>query len=90
MEFEWDAAKARLNSRKHGVSFPDAVSALEDDRALTMSEHAADGEERWITLGMDALGRVLVVIYTLRAERVRLISARTATPSERRTYVEGS
>ena len=68
--------KARLNSRKHGVSFADAVASLEDGGALTMGDHLSAGEERWITMGLDALGRVLVVVYTWRGESVRLISAR--------------
>jgi uncharacterized DUF497 family protein len=89
MEFEWDPKKARLNLRKHGVSFGDAVSVLEDQRALTMTEQAPDGEERWITLGLDSLGRILVVIYTWREDRVRMISARSATTRERRQYEEG-
>jgi uncharacterized DUF497 family protein len=64
MDFEWDAQKARMNARKHSIQFADAVHVLEDDNALTTSEHASDGEERWITLGVDALGRILVVVYT--------------------------
>ena len=90
MEFEWDAQKARLNARKHGVQFADAVLVLEDDNAMTTTEHAADGEERWITLGVDALARILVVVYTWRKSRVRVISARLATPAERELYAEGS
>lgn len=89
MESEWDPKKARLNVRKHGVHFSDAVSVLEDNNALSITEESADGEERWITLGADVLGRILVVVYTWRRNRVRLISARPATPSERRHYVEG-
>jgi uncharacterized DUF497 family protein len=89
MDVEWDPNKARLNVRKHGVHFSDALSALEDESALTMTEESAGGEERWITLGADALGRVLVVVYTWRGRRVRLISARPATPGERRQYGEG-
>ena len=78
--------KARLNSRRHGVSFADAVAFLEDEGALTMRDLSSAEEERWITLGIDALGRVLVVVYTFRGERVRLISARGATARERRQY----
>jgi uncharacterized DUF497 family protein len=89
MDFEWDAQKARMNVRKHGIQFADAVHVLEDDNALTTSEHASDGEERWITLGVDALGRILVVVYTWRKTRVRIISARPATPGERDRYAEG-
>jgi uncharacterized DUF497 family protein len=80
---EWDLGKARLNSRKHGVSFADAVTSLEDEKALTMRGAFSDEEERWITMGMDAVGRVLVV-YTWRDESLRLISARKATVRERR------
>jgi uncharacterized DUF497 family protein len=88
MEFEWDPKKARLNVRKHGVHFSDALSVLEDENALTVIEESADGEARWITLGSDALGRVLVVVYTWRGRNVRMISARPATPRERRQYEE--
>lgn len=89
MLVEWDPVKARLNVRKHGVLFADAVSAREDERALTMRDTFADEEERWITLGMDAIGRTLVVVYAWRGERVRLISARKGTRRERRSYEEG-
>ncbi|MGO9255988.1 MAG: BrnT family toxin [Bryobacteraceae bacterium] len=88
MEVEWDPAKARLNARKHGVAFADAVAALKDVEALTMRDALSDDEERWVTLGLDAFGRVLVVVYTWRGERVRLISVRRATPRERRRYEE--
>ena len=62
VEYQWDPVKARLNFRKHGVYFADAVTVLEDERALTIRDAYSDDEERWITLGMDAMGRVLVVI----------------------------
>lgn len=89
MESEWDPKKARTNLRKHGVRFADAVLVLEDDYALTMLDESSDDEERWLTLGLDAVGRVLVVVYTWRDGRARLISARQATPRERRIYEEG-
>jgi len=89
MDFEWDPQKARLNVRKHRVHFADAVSVLEDEQALTVTESSADGEARWVTLGADALGQVLVVVYTWRGKNVRLISARPATSRERREYGEG-
>lgn len=87
MECEWDPAKAGANVRKHGVHFADAVSALEDEHALTIRDAYAE-EERWITLGRDALGRLLVVVYTWRGDRARIISARLATPRERRQHEE--
>jgi uncharacterized protein len=64
------------------------VAALEDERAVTIRDPFSDEEERWITLGQDAFGRVLVVVYSWREENVRLISARQATPRERRKYTE--
>ena len=73
MSYEWDPAKARANFAKHGVRFADAVTVLEDDLALTMLDPSSDLEERWITLGRNALGRVIVVVYTWRGENVRLI-----------------
>ena len=86
MEFEWDARKAVANLRKHGVDFADAGTALYDEQAITMPDEGSDEEDRFVTLGMDALGRVLVVVYTWREDRPRLISARKATPRERRQY----
>ena len=82
---EWDAEKAAANLRKHGVDFADAATVLSDDFALTVSD-ADPEEDRWVTLGVDALGRMLVVVYTWRDGGARLISARKATASERRQY----
>jgi uncharacterized protein len=86
VDCEWDPAKAKANLTKHGIHFADAVSALEDDSALTIRDPYSEEEERWITLGMDALGRLLVVVYVWRGEKVRLISARLAARHERRQY----
>ena len=71
------------------MQFADAVAALEDENALTMRDPCSEDEERWISLGLDALGRVLAVVYTWRGDRIRLISARPAAPRERRQYEEG-
>jgi hypothetical protein len=89
VKFEWDAAKAELNLQKQGVDFADAVIALEDALAATVSDPDSSGEDRYITMGTDALGRLLVVSYTWRGEILRIISARQATPREQRQY-EGS
>jgi uncharacterized DUF497 family protein len=86
---EWNSHKAASNLRKHGVDFADAATALNDEFALTVSDEHPN-EQRFITLGMDALGRALVVAYTWRGEGVRLISARKATRRERRQYEVGS
>lgn len=90
MSYEWDPDKARANLIKHYIRFADGVIALEDERALTIRDISSEEEERWVTLGMDAYGRVLVVVYTWRAETIRLISARLATQRERRQYEQGS
>jgi uncharacterized DUF497 family protein len=86
--YKWDAAKAHLNAAKHNVRFNDAVSALEDDCALTQRDFLSEDEERWITIGQDGLDRVVVVVYTWRGSDIRIISARLATRRERRQYLE--
>ena len=88
--YEWDDQKARTNLRKHGVDFADAVGVFEDDSALTMADAlTAVNEQRQLTLGRDSLGRVLLVAYTWRGARIRIFSARRASPRERRQYREG-
>ena len=87
MQVEWDPPKAVANLRKHGVDFADAVTVLHDDQAITVTDTQSD-EDRFVTIGGDAVGRVLVVAYTWRPDRVRIISARAATPRERRQYEE--
>jgi uncharacterized DUF497 family protein len=87
VELEWNPRKATGNVRKHGVDFADAATVLHDERAVTIPDGHTD-EDRFVTIGMDALGRVLVVVYTWRDRVVRLISARRATPRERRQYEE--
>ncbi len=85
MEYEWDPKKAKANLAKHGVPFADAVAVFSDDSAITI-EDKQSSEERFVTMGMDALGHVLVVAYTWREETIRIISARKATEKERRLY----
>lgn len=85
MGYQWDRAKAYANRRKHGVRFADAVTALADAHAITVEDDYAE-EERFISIGMDAYGRLLVVVYTYRDEDIRLISARQATIAEHRQY----
>jgi uncharacterized protein len=82
VEFEWDRRKAISNLKTHGVDLADAVTVFDDDLAVTMPDEHPE-EQRFITLGMDALGRVLVVVYGWRGDRIRIISARKATPRER-------
>ena len=85
-DFEWDEGKANENLEKHGIDFADAVTAFEDTMALTMPDPASEEEERFVTLGTDALERLVVIAYTWRDDRIRLISARKATRRERRQY----
>lgn len=82
---EWDAAKERSNMKKHGISFTEAVTALEDEHAITI-EDDYPAETRFVTLGKDESGKLLVVVFTYRGERVRIISARKATSGERALY----
>ena len=67
---ECDSRKAAANLKKHGVDFADAATVLYDDSAITVRDDEA-GEERYVTIGMDALARVLVVVYTWRGSRLR-------------------
>ena len=87
MSYEWDKSKAKRNVQKHKIEFADAIGVFEDERAVTIEEDHED-EVRMVTLGMDFLGRILIVVYTWRDENIRLISARKATPQERKQYVE--
>lgn len=85
--FEWDPHKSRANVRRHGVEFADAVAVFEDERAITIRDDlTAVDEQRWLTLGRDIRGRILVVAFTWRNDRIRVFSARHATASERRQY----
>jgi uncharacterized DUF497 family protein len=84
-EFEWDAEKAASNLARHGVHFKDAICVLYDERAVTLPDENPN-EERFVTVGMDTLGRLVVVVYTWRRNAVRIISARKATRTEERLY----
>ena len=86
MSVEFDPAKARTNLRKHGVSFAHAEQALRDPMAFTVEDPDFRSERRFVTLGADALGRILVVIHIQREERTRLISARKASRGEADRY----
>jgi uncharacterized DUF497 family protein len=85
-DVEFDPAKAKANLHKHGISFAHAEQALRDPMALTVEDPGHQGEQRFVTLGMDALGRVLVVVHTPRDERTRLICARKASRGETLQY----
>ena len=95
-QFEWDPAKARRNAREHGVSFERAATVFLDPRAMSIfdDEHSEE-EERWITLGLDRVGVLLVVCHTFRennegdrraSAKIRLISARRPNRREAAQY----
>jgi uncharacterized DUF497 family protein len=87
--FEWDEAKARSNQQKHGVSFPEAATAFADPLAAIFSDPDHSGDEvREILVGQSERGRLLVVSFTERGDNIRIISARAATPGERRRHEE--
>jgi uncharacterized DUF497 family protein len=86
LEFEWDDAKARANARKHGVTFERAALAFADPLAVALFDDREDyGEERFVLIGL-AEGPLLVVAYTERGDRIRIVSARRATRHEQDFY----
>lgn len=85
-DFEWDDAKAAINLARHGVSFEAARQACNDAFTAVREDRRHDyGEDRYVLLGM-AQDRLVCVTYTIRGERIRIISARLAEPQERRRY----
>jgi uncharacterized DUF497 family protein len=86
VRFRSDPEKASANLEKHGVSFSDAEGALEDPLAVTVEDPDADGERRFITIGLGSAGDLLVVVWADRGEECRVISAREATRKERKEY----
>jgi uncharacterized DUF497 family protein len=88
VSFEWDeASKAGINFRRHGVRMPEAIPVLDDPYAITIADDESDPEEqRFVTLGMGAAGRLLVVVYAWRGKNIRIISARPAERHEHEEY----
>jgi len=86
MRFQYDPIKAAANMRKHGVSFADAEDVFKDPLALTIEDPDAQGERRYVAIGLGHLGELLVVVYVERGVEYRLISARRATRKERKAY----
>jgi uncharacterized protein len=86
MEYLWDHAKAAANLKKHGVAFSDAALALEDPLALTIADPDSIEETRFICLGADPGGRILITVFAPRGRSIRIISSRKASRSERRPY----
>lgn len=90
LEFEWDPEKERSNTSKHGVSFHEGATVFGDPLAWTFPDpdHSV-GEERFLTIGVSSKARTIIVSHTDRGNKTRIISARTATPKERRDYEQG-
>jgi len=91
LSFEWDEQKSRENLRRHGVSFEESSTIFGDPLSLTIEDplHSIE-EDRLITIGLSNAGTTLVVVHTERGDNIRVISARIASPRERRMYVEGT
>jgi hypothetical protein len=91
-DFEWDPDKARENRSKHGVNFEEAATVFRDPRALTLyDEEHSETEDRWVTMGISSLGRLLVVHHTYHRETdtsatIRIFSSRKTTRREMRQY----
>ena len=85
--FEWDRRKDSANRRKHGVGFAEASTVFDDPLSITVPDpdHGRD-EDRFVIVGMSGKRRLLIVVHTIRGERIRLISARSATKHERSKY----
>ncbi|MHB8744268.1 MAG: BrnT family toxin [Sulfuricaulis sp.] len=86
MPFQYDPTKSASNLRKHGVTFADAEAVFYDPLAVHQLDPDSDDEERFAAVGMGSAGIILVVVYTLRGEEIRLISARQATRHEVKSY----
>jgi uncharacterized protein len=89
LEFEWDPVKAELNLKEHRVSFDEATTVFRDTLSITISDpDHSDSEDRFIDIGMSHRMQMLVVSYTERKDKIRIISARRATKAERKNYEE--
>jgi hypothetical protein len=86
MRFQFNPTKAANNLRKHGVSFADAEGVFLDPLAIHREDPDAEGEERFVAVGLASAGQSLVVVYALRDDEIRVISARRATRREVRDY----
>ena len=86
MSPEFDPKKNVANIRKHGVSLAASDGVFNDPLALTVEDDSAEDEQRFVTIGMNSFGSLMVVVYTYRENDIRLISVRKSDPTERRTY----
>ena len=86
MSAEFDPKKDAANIKKHSVSLSEGDGVLNDPLALTVEDDAAEGEQRFVTIGINTFGSLMVVIHTPRGRGSRIISVRNADPTERRNY----
>ena len=85
----FDPKKDAANLKKHGVSLSEGDGVLNDPLAITVEDESAEGEQRFVTIGMNVFGALMVVVHTPRGDEVRIISVRKADPKERRAYEKG-
>jgi len=86
---EFDPKKDAANIKKHGLSLSEGDGVLNDPLALTVEDDAAEGEQRFVTIGMNAFGSLMVVVHSPRGSGSRTISVRKADPKERINYEKG-
>ena len=89
MSAEFDPKKDAANIKKHGVSLSEGDGVLNDPLALTVEDDLAEGEQRFVTIGMNAFGSLMVVVHSSRGSGLRTISVRKSDPKERRNYEKG-
>jgi uncharacterized protein len=91
LRFEWDEEKAKANLKKHRIDFDEATTVFTDPFSITINDpdHSGD-EQRYIDIGSSAAGRMLLVVYTERGSKIRIISCRKATSTERQLYEENN
>ena len=89
MSAEFDPKKDAANVKKHGVSLSEGDGVLNDPLAVTIEVDFAEGEQRFVTIGMNAFGSLMVVVHANRGNKSRIISVRKADPKERRNYEKG-
>jgi uncharacterized protein len=89
MAVEFDPTKNAINLRKHGVELSEGDGVLNDPFALTIEDELSQSERRFVTLGINAFGALMVVVWTPRNDGIRIISVRRAEPKERRVYEKG-
>ena len=89
MASSFDPAKNAANLRKHGISLAEGDGVLNDPLTLTLDDLSSQGEQRFISIGMNVFGKLRVVVYAFRDEDVRIISVRQAEPKEVRAYEKG-